>query len=131
MIIDGSQTLTGPASDPLAKIEPQVLDEIQANGQTDYFVWVSSKVDLSPANELSTQQAKGEFVFSTLEAGARASQAGVTALLAQAGAKFESYYIVNRVLVRGGSRSLALELAARPDVDQLTANHTYSSTRWK
>ena len=125
VIIDGSQTLTGPAPDPLTKIEPQVLDEIQANGQTDYFVWVSSKVDLGPANELSVQQAKGEFVFSTLEAGAHASQAGVTALLAQAGAKFESYYIVNRVLVLGGSLSLALELAARPDVTRLTANHTY------
>jgi len=64
-------------------------------------------------------------VFSKLESDAHASQLGVTAALAQAGVNYESYYIVNRVLVRGGSRSLALELASRPDVQQVTANHTF------
>jgi hypothetical protein len=123
-IIDGGNILSGPTADPLSKIEPQVLSEIQASGQTDFFVWVSSKTDLSPASQLSSVAARGQFVFSTLVADAGASQAGITALLEKAGVKFESYYIVDRVLVRGGNLSLALELAARPDVQQLTANHT-------
>ena len=127
IIIDGTQTVggSGTSPDPLAKIEPQVLEEIQASGQTDFFVWVRSKTDLSPANRLDSQEAKGQYVFAALVEGARTSQAGVTAVLEQAGVKFESYYIVNRVLVRGGTRSLALELASRPDVDRLTANHTF------
>jgi subtilisin family serine protease len=124
-IIDGGKILSGPAEDPPSKIEPQVLSEIQASGQTDFFVWMVSKTDLSPSNQLDSQEAKGKYVFSTLEEGARTSQAGVTALLEKAGVKFESYYIVDRVLVRGGSLSLALELAARSDVEQLTANHTF------
>ena len=122
---DGARLGSTAAADPLAKIEPQVLEEIQASGQTDFFVWLNSKADLSSASTLSSQESKGEFVFSTLESDAHASQLGVAAALAQAGVNYESYYIVNRVLVHGGSRSLALELASRPDVQQVTANHTF------
>gem|GEM_PF-1503571 len=123
VVVDGTQPLSGSAPDPLTKIEPQVLDEIEANGQTDFFVWVRSKTDLAPANQLDTQEAKGEFVFSTLVEDARTSQADIVSALTQAGVNFESYYIVNRVLVHGGSLGLAIELASRPDVDQVTANH--------
>jgi len=34
---DGARIGSTAAADPLAKIEPQVLDEIQASGQTDFL----------------------------------------------------------------------------------------------
>ena len=34
--------------DPLAKIEQQVLDELNAKGQTDFFVIMKASADLTP-----------------------------------------------------------------------------------
>ncbi len=125
IVIDGGQPIVETTMDPLTKIESQLLDEIDANGQTDFFVTVSNKTDLSPASLLDSKEAKGQFVLASLEESTRTNQADITKLLAQAGVEFESYYIVNQVLVRGGSRSLALELASLPSVERLSANHTF------
>ena len=35
------------------------------------------------------------------------------------------FYIANKIFVRSGGEALAFELAARPDVAQITANHKY------
>ena len=48
------------------KVEPLVLDELAADGTTDYFVWMTEKADLSPAAALQTKEEKGRFVFETL-----------------------------------------------------------------
>jgi hypothetical protein len=44
--------------DALAKIEPLVLEEIAAEGETEFFVWLTAKADLSPANNLKTKLEK-------------------------------------------------------------------------
>src|SRR3989304_3717232 len=60
--------------DPLAKIEKQVLDEIAANGKTDFFITLKEQADVSAAEKLNTKLQKGEFVFNTLRATAERSQ---------------------------------------------------------
>jgi hypothetical protein len=49
----------------LDKIEPLVLEELTASGQTDFFIWMVEKADLSPAYHLRTKQEKGRFVYET------------------------------------------------------------------
>jgi uncharacterized repeat protein (TIGR01451 family) len=49
------------------------------------------------------------------------SQAGLRALLDRRGADYRSFYVINALLVTG-DRALALELAARPEVERIEAN---------
>ena len=107
------------------KIEPLVLEELAANGQTDYFVWMAKKADLSPAEQLQTKLEKGRFVYETLRATAERTQAPLRAYLDQHGVNYQAFYIANKILVRGGDESLLLQIAARPGVARITANHEF------
>ncbi len=89
--------------DPLAKVEPLVLEEISARGQTDYFIWMTEKADLSPAYSLKTKLEKGRFVYETLVATAERTQKDLRAYLDRQGADYQAFYIANKILVRGGS----------------------------
>jgi hypothetical protein len=111
--------------DALAKIEPLVLNELNTSGHTDYFVRLTEQADVSAAATLTDKVAKHTYVYETLVATAERTQRGLRSYLDKQGAKYETYYIVNMILVRGGNQSLLLDLAARSDVAQITANHTY------
>jgi len=108
-----------------AKIEPLLFEELKARTSTDFFVWLADKADLSPAYRLQTKEEKGRFVFDTLRAYAERSQQDLRAYLDAQDVKYEPYYISNKILVRGGSQELLQNLAERPDVARLTANHKY------
>lgn len=112
-------------SDPQAKIEPALLEQMTTAGQTDFFVWMSQKAQLKPANQLKSRQEKGRFVFDTLRATAEATQKGLRAELNKQGVVYRPFYIANKIFVRGGTQALLLNIAARPDVTRITANHTY------
>ena len=117
-----------PASDPsaaLSKIEPLVLDEIAAEGQTEFFVWLGEKADLSPADQLQTKQEKGQFVFNALVETAERTQKDLRAYLDAQGVDYQAFYIANKILVRGGDQALVMDLAARTDVERITANHPF------
>jgi hypothetical protein len=109
-----------------SKIEPSLLKELEATADhSDFFVWLAAKADLSPAYRLQTKEEKGRFVFETLRAHAERTQKDLRAFLDAQGASYKSFYISNKILVRGGSQKLIFDLAARPDVAHLTANHRY------
>jgi hypothetical protein len=55
-------------NDPWGKIEPLVLEELTASGQTDFFIWLVEKADLGPAYRLQPKEEKGRFVYETLRA---------------------------------------------------------------
>lgn len=111
--------------DPLAKIEAQVLDELTAQGSTDYFIVMKEQADLEAAASLTTKAQKGEFVFNSLRATADRTQADLRATLDQQGVDYRAFYIANTLLVRGGTRELLMAVASRPDVARVTANHQY------
>jgi PKD repeat protein/subtilisin family serine protease len=113
------------AQDALAKVEPLVLQELAASGQTDYFIWMTEKADLSQADAFNTKIEKGRFVYETLVATAARTQKDLRSYLDRQGASYRPYYIVNAILVKGGSHELLMNLAARPDVSKITANHKY------
>jgi PKD repeat protein len=126
--VPGSGAPAAAASSPdeaAAKIESQVLQEIAATGQTDFFVWMAEKADLSPAYQLKTKAEKGQFVFDTLVETAERTQKDLRRYLDAQGAIYETFYIANKILVQGGNQTLVLNIAARPDVGRITANHQY------
>lgn len=107
------------------KIEPLVLQQLNTESQTDYFIWMTEKADLSPAYALTSKEAKGQFVFDTLKATAERTQADVLALLDSQGIEYRAYYISNKIYVAGTDSNTLFNLAARDDVARITANHKY------
>jgi uncharacterized membrane protein len=107
------------------KVEQLVFDQIGESGQTDFFVWLTEKADLSGAAQLATKEEKGQFVFDALRETAERTQEGVLAALDTAGVEYRSYYIANKVLVRAGGTDLVNALAGRSDVERITANHVF------
>jgi hypothetical protein len=116
---------TAVAAEGLDKVEPLVLQELNARGQTDYFVWMAEEADVSGAAQLHTKLEKGTYVFETLRTTAERTQKDLLRFLDGQKASYESFYIVNRILVKGGSQALLGEIAARSDVAQITANHAF------
>ena len=114
---------TGQAVDPLTKVEPLVLQQLDTDGKTDFFVWLKDQPVLNGASTLNGKEAKEEYVFNTLQQSTRQSQAGIVAFLDEIGASYQTFTVVNRVFIRGGDRNLVITMASRPDVDRLTANH--------
>jgi hypothetical protein len=97
----------------------------QTAGKTDFFVWMTEKADLSPAADLKTKAEKGQFIFETLRATAERTQKDLLGYLQSQGISYKSFYIANKILVKGGSLTLVESLAGRTDVAQITANHQY------
>jgi uncharacterized repeat protein (TIGR01451 family) len=107
------------------KIDPVVLDEIHSQGSTDFFIWMVEQADVSQARNLPTKLEKGQFVFDTLVNFAEQSQRDLRALLDAQGADYQSFYIANLILVKGGSQQLLFDIAARPDVDTILPNRQF------
>jgi len=113
------------APDGMDKVEALVLQQIAEKGQTDYFLWLAEKADVSGAALLQTKAEKGQFVYDALRSTALRTQKDLRAYLDAQGASYQSFYVVNRIWVKGGSEALLRSLAARADVAQITANHTF------
>ena len=124
-----SRTVTREAGAAVEKIEPSLLDELNREGQTDFFIWMAEKADLSPAHALHTKEAKGQFVFDTLVATAERTQQGVRTYLDREGIPYQSFYIANKIYVEQGSLDAVMALAKRNDVAQVTANREYQMER--
>src|SRR5262245_50692734 len=105
----------------MKKLSPWVLQKTAGGEDAEFLVMLEDQADLSGAYALETKEAKGRFVFDTLLAKARATQAPMLELLEERGVSSRGFSIVNAILVRG-SREIALELAARDDVASLEGN---------
>src|SRR4030067_1033656 len=113
-----------PQTDSTLKFESLVLKQLNS-GNADFFVTMTEQADLSHADQLLTKQEKGEYVFQTLVATADRTQADLRAYLDNQGVSYQTFYIVNSILVKSGSLDLAMAIADRKDVAQISANHEY------
>ena len=120
----GPKSASSP-DDPLAKVEPSVMNELAADGKSDFFIWMTEKADLSPAYTLKTKEEKGRFVFEALRETAEHSQKELRTHLDEQGIGYHPFYIANKILIRDGSQTLLLNVASRSDVAWITANHKY------
>ena len=96
--------------------------EHTANGQqAEFLVVLADQADLSGAANLPTKAEKGRFVYETLLKKAQTTQEPILQWLRERGIDYQSFYIVNAVLVKA-DRQLAEALAARPDVARIEGN---------
>src|SRR6266481_6389545 len=104
-----------------AKIAPWVLEHTANGQQAEFFVVLTDQADLSGAAALPTKSQKGAYVYNALWSKSQATQGPILQWLRDQGLKYQSFYIVNAILVNG-SREVAETLAARPDVARVDGN---------
>src|SRR6266576_1500599 len=112
-----------PASATTAsKIAPWVMEHTANGQQAEFFVVLADQADLSGAASLPTKAEKGRYVYNTLLNKAQATQGPILQWLREHGIEHRSFFIINAILVKGGSREIAAALAARPDVARVEGN---------
>jgi serine protease AprX len=105
----------------VAKLSP-ALDVLLAEEDTaSFLVVMEEQADLSHVGQFQSKAARGRAVYDVLRDVAVQAQAPLRAQLDRQGVAYRSFYIVNMLLVQGDT-TLALSLAARPDVARLEAN---------
>jgi subtilisin-like proprotein convertase family protein len=108
-----------------ASIEPKVLDEIAAQGETTFWVNLHEKADLDPAHTIADRDERGQFVFDRLTDVADQSQARLRQLLEDRGVRYRPFWIVNTIEVTAGEAVLE-EVAALPEVAEIEADRVYT-----
>ena len=111
---------------PAAKIAPRVLADTTGGKSTSVVILLADQADVSAANDMKDQDARGWFVYNTLTQHAARTQVGLQALLKSQGVTYQSFWAAN-MLVADADRQLIDTLAARPDVARVDSN---LPTRW-
>src|SRR5215471_8989147 len=106
---------------PAQKIAPWVIEHTGSGQQAEFFVVLADQADLSPGANLPTKAEKGRFVYQTLLEKAQTTQEPILQSLRDRHIEYQSFYIVNAILVKG-DRQLIETLAARPDVARIEGN---------
>jgi hypothetical protein len=103
------------------EVDPQVLAELDAAGATDFFVRMRLQADLSPAEAIEDWDARGQYVYDSLVAAAKAQQPTIQ-YAQQRGLEYESRLVINAVFVKGGTLADVNALATLGDVKRISAN---------
>src|SRR5436190_109310 len=103
------------------KIAPWVTEHTANGQQTEFFVVLADQADLSGAANLQTKAEKGRYVYNTLLNRSQTTQGPILQWLRERGVEYQSFYIVNGILVKG-SQEIAQALASRPDVARVEGN---------
>src|SRR5438477_613245 len=106
---------------PASKIASWVTQHTANGQQAEFFIELADQADLSGAENLPTKAEKGRFVYQTLLKKAQITQEPILQWLRQRGIDYQSFYIINAVLVKG-DRQLAEAFAARPEVAHISGN---------
>ena len=111
------------AAPAAGKIERKVLDDTAGGKPATFIVTVKGDADLAAAATTKGRAQRARPVTDRLRATADRSQAGLRAELRAKGAEATHLWIVNALIVRG-DRELTESLAARPEVERITASST-------
>ncbi len=117
----GQQYITGIPSAAAHKIAPWVLAHTAQGEELEFLVVLKEQADLSGAEQLTAKLDKGRFVRETLWAKAQSVQAPLLAWLKDRNLPYRSFYIINALWVKG-TRAVAAEIAARPEVARVEGN---------
>jgi serine protease AprX len=103
------------------KIAAWVVEHTANRQQAEFLVVLADQADLSGATSLPTKVEKGRFVYQTLLEKAQRTQEPILQWLRDRNIEYQSFYIVNAILVKG-TREIANALAARPEVARVEGN---------
>ncbi|HEV7397770.1 MAG TPA: S8 family serine peptidase [Pyrinomonadaceae bacterium] len=109
-----------------SKISPAVLTETDNGASASTVIMLADQVDVSPANQMEDQDARGWYVYRTLTEHAERTQQGIKQFLKSRNVPYQSFWAAN-MIVATLDRKLVEALAARPDVARLDSN---KPTRW-
>jgi subtilisin family serine protease len=117
--------VTARPSPGINKIEAQLAGTLEATGSADFFVEFAEQADLSAAYAIKDWNQRGAAVVAALQKTANESQADIRKQLDAAGVANNPYWVANTILVKGGSKTLADNLATRGNVTRLHTPRTY------
>src|SRR5438094_7674858 len=106
---------------PASKIASWVMEHTANGQQAEFFIELADQAYLSGAANLPTKTEKARFVYDTLLSKSQATQERILQWLRDRAIDYQSFYIINAVLVKG-DRQLATAMAARPDVAHISGN---------
>ena len=121
-VVAGAALAAG--SDPLQKVDPKVIAQLDKKDEASFFVVMRAKASLAGASAIRQHGQRTAFVRQRLTATADASQAGLRSLLNARHANYRTFWIVNTVQVTGG-RELVKEIASRDDVEQVVPSRSF------
>lgn len=107
-----------------SKVDSSLLATLRQQGPTaevEFLIGLKATADTTPPANLTTKEAKGQYVFEQLTAVAEQSQAPLLAILEQNGVEHRAYWVANAIWVRG-TADLLSQFARRADVAYLYAN---------
>ena len=128
-LVDGSQVLppiAGTMAVPgLPRLDEQIMADINASpsGTADFVVVLNGQANLNQASAITDWSERGWAVYNSLSQYANSHQVSLRNYLDSQGVSYTPLYIINGVIVHSGNAALVNNLAARPDVSQLVANH--------
>ena len=117
-------TITQGQAGPDARVDAAVWAQLNAQNTADVLIFLSPRPDLTPARRIMNKTERGQWVYDTLRAAARAGQAPIKAELQRMGLDYRSYWIANAVWVRVTSRQLD-RLLRVPNVESVALDRPY------
>jgi hypothetical protein len=103
------------------KIDPHLIAATEAGRSVSFLIVLEGKADLSAANAMVDQGARGRYVYDRLRAYAEMTQRPLRTYLSTRGITHTPYWAANAIEVTG-DRSLIESLAARTDVRMIEPN---------
>jgi subtilisin family serine protease len=121
-----SANQSAQSSSPAGKIAPEVLADTEDGKASSVVIFLADQADVSQAEKIMDQDARGWYVYNTLKEHADRTQTGLRDLLKSRGVEYQSFWVAN-MLVATADRKLIETLAARADVSRIDSNR---SARW-
>lgn len=117
--------------DPPAKIALRAWNATASvNATADVIITAPGFPDLSPAQMLTTKQAKTRFVVEALLAHAHRAQSQLRSELTARGLRHVSLWITNQILVKDADRATLRWLATRSDVMRVDLDEKSKGIEW-
>ncbi|MGW0786164.1 S8 family serine peptidase [Streptomyces sp. NPDC002913] len=110
-----------PAAQLRGKADTAVVKQLDKKDTTTFWVQLDSQADTSAAKRAKTRTGRDKALIAAKQHHATTTQAGIEALVKQAGAHSTSYWISNTLKVTG-DKALAEKIAARPEVTAIAAD---------
>ncbi|MFI1195001.1 S8 family serine peptidase [Micromonospora sp. NPDC020750] len=110
---------------PADKIRPDLMNQLQAKSESDFWIRFTDRADLSKASAIKDWTKRGAAVADALRKTAVDSQTKVRSELDGSGAKYQSFWATNAIKVSSGSLAMAQNFAAHAEVEGVYASTAY------
>ncbi|MGC4806440.1 S8 family serine peptidase [Micromonospora sp. DT233] len=121
----GALAAPGGATGAADKIRPELMNQLQAKSESDFWIRFTAKADLGKASAIKDWNKRGTAVAEALRKTAADSQAKIRAELDGTGAKYQTFWATNAIKVSSGSLAMAQNFAAHSEVQGIYAPTAY------